>query len=242
MVMWRARYEALKVVLRPLWVRILAPFALLYGTYDSTAHQFLPPHTAEKFPTIYGLVSRTSGWFPWWIWLLVIVAIFFLAVVDNVARSQHATRRSNATAEAEPLPDMLIHDLFFHIRADVLENAQEQRWEAVARDIMDRFSTGQLLAWGREIDKRSKRGGALTLIPRDYWRNRTFVYTFFQDHKGIGVLNNAEIAHTYSYQNPNDLQYADVRVNRAQAFGIWPQRFKEVNVRIRAKEPRRGDA
>jgi hypothetical protein len=41
------------------------------------------------------------------------------------------------SAPPAPIPDMPIHDLFFHIRPDLLENAPEKRWEGVARDVMD---------------------------------------------------------------------------------------------------------
>jgi hypothetical protein len=137
------------------------------------------------------------------------------------------------------IPDMLIHDLFFHIRPDLLEKVDEKRWEGVARDVMDKFSTAQLDVWGREIDPNINIVGALVKIPPNYWRNRTFIYYFLDASKGIGKLAGKEMAHTYSWQDSNALQYADLQVNHAQVFGIWPQRFKEVGIRIVIPEPPR---
>src|SRR6185312_2565253 len=79
------------------------------------------------------------------------------------------------SAHAPILPDMPIHDLFFHIQPDILENPDEHRWQALGREMMDKFGTGQLNVWGREIDPATKRGGALAPISPDYWRNRDFI-------------------------------------------------------------------
>jgi hypothetical protein len=95
---------------------------------------------------------------------------------------------------------------------------------------MDKFSTGQLDVWGREIDPKLNIAGALIQILQDYWRNRVFIFHFLYEDKGVGRLDGKQMAHTYSWQNPKDVQYADLQVNHVQAFTIWPQRFKETNI------------
>lgn len=66
--------------------------------------------------------------------------------------------------------------------------------------------------------------GGVKLTQNFYCRNRIFIFYFLFKNKGIGKLGGEEMAHTYSWQDPDGLQYTDLQLNCAQAFRIWPSR------------------
>jgi hypothetical protein len=139
----------------------------------------------------------------------------------------HISETTSGIAPTQPLPDMTIRELFFHIRPDLLEQAEERRWETVALDVMDKASTGQLDIWGREIDRNIEVfRSALTRIDPDYWQHRVFIYHFLNNENAMEKVEGKILAHTWSPQKTNDVQYADLQVNRAQALHLWPGNSK----------------
>ncbi len=45
------------------------------STWDTVGAQLLSPNWRQKWPTIYDMVAMTSGFFPFWVWLLVGAAL-----------------------------------------------------------------------------------------------------------------------------------------------------------------------
>jgi hypothetical protein len=199
------------------WATIGVPALLILTVYEILR--------SRKASNSNALIDH---FFPWWP-----EPFKEKLAAGSVKSNRPAIEESDALKAAFPLiPDMPIHDLFFHIRPDLLESAPEKRWEIVARDVMDKFSTGQLTVWGREIDHKLNISSALAKIDPTYWRNRVFIFHFLHEDKGIGRLDGKEIAHTYSWQEPDGLQYADLQVNHFEACKFWPQKFKQVSINL----------
>src|SRR5205807_3833707 len=68
--------------------------------YDTLVSQFFPEKLAQKAPKIRELISETSGWLPWWGWLLVLSGIIACASFEYAVRASHS----------HPLPGALPKD------------------------------------------------------------------------------------------------------------------------------------
>ncbi len=79
------------------WVRVALIIWAFFGAYDIFVSQFLSSGTAEKFPRLYDLVVMTSGFLPWWGWLLVLAAIFVAASIEYAHRKGGVSRSNAAT-------------------------------------------------------------------------------------------------------------------------------------------------
>jgi hypothetical protein len=161
--------------------------------------------------TLFGLIFLITTW----------VAFFSVRLIGAPSRlywrmrDQRDAFRTQADDEGAMKQDWTIRELFLYIRPDVLENHDEKRWEAVGTDIMDKASTMQLNVWGRLIGGDQRRA-ALSLIPLDYWQRAQFTFSFFPD----GRENDS---HVHRDDRGRVTDYADLRVNRAQAQRLWPK-------------------
>lgn len=146
-------------------------------------------------------------------------------------QDKQGIKRLELEAPQNPVPDMSIHDVFFHIRPDVLENAQEKRWQTVGDTLRDKLSTKELVAWGREIDSETKHVSALVAIPESYWAKAEFVYFFLQEDR------KREDPHSWTPRNvPTRNDYADIQFYHRQIFQLWPQKFKKIGINIHIPE------
>jgi hypothetical protein len=114
-------------------------------------------------------------------------------------------------------PDWSIGALFRHIQPDITDASEKRLKEAVGQDVIDRFSTGQLKVWGRLIEWGTQRRLSLTEISTENWQRAQFTYWFLTDEDGQAM----DVACYRSSPGSAPLQYADLRVNRAQALTIW---------------------
>lgn len=115
-------------------------------------------------------------------------------------------------------PDWPIQQLFYHIKPDLLENADEAAWEKIGDDLRDAFGLNLVRVWGRPAgDSLGKLFGerpTLRLIDPSYWHSAHFTYAFFDDTSG-------DAPHTYAERNSGSPEYTDLRVNRAEAMATW---------------------
>jgi len=109
------------------------------------------------------------------------------------------------------IPDMSVRELFFYIDPDCLGDSGLNA-QPIGADIHDRLSTGQLIAWGREADRRS--GSPLSEIETNYWRDAELTYWYFTD----GFREQVHVQPRSGVTGPT---YRDLQFNRAQAEGIW---------------------
>lgn len=115
----------------------------------------------------------------------------------------------------DPVPDMSIRELFFHIDKDILDN---DRWETADIDVRDALALGRLKCWGRKVrdDILRRELSALQEIDKKFWERGSFTYDFFEDGRESRT-------HAIGRDDVFRLEYADLRVNRAQVQGIWPR-------------------
>jgi hypothetical protein len=115
-------------------------------------------------------------------------------------------------------PDWPIQELFYHIKPDLLENADEAAWETIGGDLRDAFALNLIKVWGRPIgDGIGRMLGerpVLRLIDSGYWHSAHFTYAFFDDTAG-------DAPHTYAERNSDLPEYTDLRVNRAETLTAW---------------------
>jgi hypothetical protein len=113
-------------------------------------------------------------------------------------------------ASSIPTPDWKIRELFYHIRPhDLIEN---DNWETVGADVLDRLASGQLLAWGRRHGDRP-----LQPITITFWPEARFTYFFLADDH-----DNESHAESCNISNLG-FGFSDIRVNKGAALRIWPR-------------------
>jgi hypothetical protein len=138
-----------------------------------------------------------------------------------VQRGPLATRRDLTTAEV--FPDWPIHELFSHIRPDLLIRTDDDvgnTWDEIGDDVRDQAAIGRLKIWGRVVrdgaDKLLGQRQALRLIEPSYWTMAFFTYSFFDNTAG-------DAPHTYLEYGRSGAVYTDLQVNKNQAQSIWTQ-------------------
>jgi hypothetical protein len=144
--------------------------------------------------------------------------LWLIAQNDNVLTEKF--RRSLQpfdTGPQVPTPDWSIRNLFFHIHPDLIDDPQNHAWEAVGRDVIDKFSTSRLKVWGRRIE--DSRRLALAEIPPEEWPRAKFTYWFLKEGDGVSL----DVVCPRPSRGSAPAQYADLRVCRAQALTIWPK-------------------
>jgi hypothetical protein len=114
-------------------------------------------------------------------------------------------------------PDWSIGALFRYIQPDITDASEKRLNEAVGQDVIDRFSIGQPKVWGRLIEWGSQRRLPLTEIRAENWQRAELTYWFLTNEDGQTV----DTGCYRSSPGSAPLQYADLRVNRAQALPIW---------------------
>jgi len=153
---------------------------------DARFSTFLRAFTSNWFEAMSGglsvpLMAAGILWpnTPWGIGLglLGIVALVFV----SFKIWQRERRALIAALASSSKPDWPIHDAFFALEPTVIDNIDEEKWEEVGNKLLDLLSTGQIAAWGREIDRFSMRRSALIKIPEKFWQGATFTFWFLKE-------------------------------------------------------------
>lgn len=125
----------------------------------------------------------------------------------------------------KPHPDIPIRDLFFQLDPTLLddETRPDSPWEIIGQDIIDRLSTGQIHAWGREMNPQQRTKPApLVPIPQDRWARAEFSYFFIaEDHSKV---MHVECARPERGSAP--WQYSDLHFNRYETLRAWPRKIR----------------
>ena len=113
-------------------------------------------------------------------------------------------------------PNWTLHDLFYYLRPNISPSGPSEIWDEVGHDVLDKLSSKQLYAWGREIVGNSSRTRHnLGVVDPSYWRTARFNYVFLLDGHGQDV-------HA-TQADPSMLpDLADLHVSREAAIKLWP--------------------
>ena len=145
-------------------------------------------------------------------------------VVQQLGQMLATEPEKGSRAPSVAYPDWTIRELFFHIRPDLLDEHQQERWAAVGREVMDHFSTGRLKVWGRPMNKVGRQGPMKPVDEPRYWARAEFSYRFLAE-------DGREKAHTWVKTETGLPDYADLQVNREEALRIWPEPGKSADDR-----------
>ena len=80
------RLETIKLIFDKRLFRWIFPIWAAISLYDTAGSQLAPEWLKQKLPNLYGFIVMTSGWLPWWAW--VIIGLFLIAA----AAVEYATR------------------------------------------------------------------------------------------------------------------------------------------------------
>jgi len=114
------------------------------------------------------------------------------------------------------LPDRSIRHAFLHIHPAPFRTFHEK--ERVGNQLIDKFSSGALRAWGREIV--GAKHMALAEIPKEVWRSPRFTYWFLDG--GEANRNICHVECDASQRKGAPRLYSDLQVNSGQLESAWP--------------------
>lgn len=122
---------------------------------------------------------------------------------------------TSVNVDAGP-PNWTLHDLFYYLRPNISPSGPSEIWDDVGRDVLDKLSSKQLYAWGRDIvDDAVRTRHSLGLVDPNYWRTARFIYAFLLDGHEQDVHATQAV--------PSKLHdLADIHVNREAAIKLWP--------------------
>jgi adenylate cyclase len=75
------------------------------GAWDLLGSQLVPASWREKWPTAYEVVAKTTGYFPWWVWLIVGTLI---VVAASLAYAGEQKRRADASVSLADKPSIAV--------------------------------------------------------------------------------------------------------------------------------------
>jgi hypothetical protein len=182
--------------------------------------------TSLPGPTTHGLIELGR-------WSVMGAPALMLLLMHEARRNSdfYAAQRNALLYEVRPqtqrpkraikrvapvVPDRPIRYLFEHIHPAPYRTFLEK--ERVGHQVMEKFSSGALRVWGREIVD-SKRM-PLAEIPKEAWRSSRFTYWFLD-----GGDASTDICHM-ECDGPQRAPrlYCDLQVNRGQLESVWPRR------------------
>lgn len=89
---------------------VFAVFAVV-ATWDTLGSQLMPPTVRQKWPTAYDVVAITSGWFPFWVWVVVGATIMIAFTLEYAHRKQATvggnTFHSPTVTQTPPTPEQV---------------------------------------------------------------------------------------------------------------------------------------
>jgi len=177
-------------------------------------------------PTSHGLIEVGR-------WAVVGVPALLLLFSYEARRTSqlYAEYRNSILYEARPrprmriaarpkppiVPDRSIIDLFQYIHPTPFRTFLEK--EQVGKEVIDKFASGALRGWGREIVAGGQRM-PLAEIPREFWRSSRFTYWFLDGGDGNRDTCHVECNEPQRAHAPR--LYSDLQVSKIQLESVWP--------------------
>lgn len=105
----RERFGIARNIAQRRWVKVALLGWGLIAAYDTFVSQFVPESVSNRFPKIRELIAVTSGWLPWWGWLLCLAAIIAGACFE------YAVRKSRPLVQPDKAGSADAHDKYLQI-------------------------------------------------------------------------------------------------------------------------------
>jgi hypothetical protein len=138
----------------------------------------------------------------------------FEVAIESVG--SHRDRVVFKAKERKIFPDRSIRHAFLHIHPAPFQTFHEK--ERVGNQLIDKFSSGALSAWGREIVGANHM--ALAEIPKEVWRSPRFTYWFLDETEPNRHICHVECDAPQRKGAPR--LYSDLQVNSVQLESVWP--------------------
>jgi hypothetical protein len=222
------------LVLVPAWEILLRLFRIPERLGEDAIVHWLNEQIAEKLGIASPTVEQVSGFAVEWLPPAVLALIClsgWLLYLHGHWRLPHGAPLTARTSEqllaalpndapavspSRPAPDWTIRELFYYLRRDIDPNGPTKVWDEVGSDVLDKFSTGQLHVWGRELIRTGGEPKFRNLAPIDssYWKDARLTFVFLVEghekdrHADIGARSDRPA-------------FGDLRVSRAEARDIW---------------------
>jgi hypothetical protein len=91
-----SRWELARKILNHRWVSWALCLWAIIAAYDTALSQVIPASWGDRFPKVREMVAVTSGFLPFWVWLLILAALLVLASLE------YAFRRSALSTDGAP--------------------------------------------------------------------------------------------------------------------------------------------
>jgi hypothetical protein len=175
----------------------------------------------------------TGDLLPFWGWLLVLAFILVLgsfeyairskkriADLERLPRGDTLSATATVTDPPRPVPDWTIRELFYYLAPSLRTEQFDNTCEQVGQSVLDKFSIGQLKAWGRRVDNP-------TLVPIDsgYWLHAQFTYLFLGKDENSSEVWATKIRDGHQYMGLPE--YRHLAVNKNEALGVWPNPIEQ---------------
>jgi hypothetical protein len=185
------RIEVVRRVLDRRWVKIALGLWPVLASYDLFVSQLLPERWADRAPKMRDILAETSGWLPWWGWVLILMGILIVALFEYAVWRTHQHKRIVVGAEIKPrqkseaaIPidprwsrDLPLLEALWRVyngnwngRVDLSqEHYQDAKvlklWDA-ASSIRQHAFDGTLPIWARRQNSK-----LYEPVPTEFWRN-----------------------------------------------------------------------
>lgn len=194
------------------WVKIALGVWPFVASYDLLISQILPERWADKAPKVRDLIGETSGWLPFWAWLLILAAILVTALLEYSVRKTRSDRNPNdgkavilSADLAESLPNLRVAD---SPDAIALFDGRERD------NIIPLLEAGKLTAWARGMGAGEP---ALLKLDGSIWRSHYL--QFLPKKPGEVKAKNQTFLKTNAR---HESSYYDIFLNLEQSRKIWP--------------------
>ena len=196
-------------------------------------------HTALWVLEMIGVPTLLTGLLAWFFEHspAVIGAFFVIALgVSVLVTLALLGHRREASQVASPPPidgdaEWTIGELFFHICPDLERDKENPELrKRTARAVLDELSSGTIRMRGRKIDRPAAKRLPLVWIEAAYWPHVLFTYWFLEREESVLDARNEKTG----------IEYADLRIDRADALRVWPMPIPLHNAAGLAYEGTRG--
>src|SRR3990170_643025 len=82
--------HTLAAVMQSRLARIVLGLWAVVAFWDTLGSQLMPPDVKEKWPTAFDGIAKTTGYFPFWVWILAGAGFLMAFVLEYAHRKQAA--------------------------------------------------------------------------------------------------------------------------------------------------------
>ncbi len=183
----RNRFLFGKVYFERGWVRVVLLFLTLVSLYDLFGAQLISKAQAEKMPRLFDLITRTTGWVPWFWWVIIILSVVIVALFEGDFRRWESSADVGSERDAwfQHAIYYVIHHSWPKRQEDVslLEEHSSRSAISEAVNVLRQLAFNrQLRVWGKPFRQSMTLTGDISPdvlfqpIAPEYWCDHAIAY------------------------------------------------------------------